>query len=209
MAFIAWNNTSYDTARADILARAAQGLGYDFDGYYGYQCWDLGANWYAQIGMSFRTKNSYTGAGGEDSYVSTTWTYQPAFQNNSTDPYEAITDINQIKRGDMIIWAAGTVADTGHNAFADEDYNNGKSTISVLGQNQGAGSGAAGKPPSINEFPKAGILGAFRYKPWEGTGPTPPTPTPPSGAVLHPRGSNIVILHRAMMNRNRLHYLQT
>lgn len=180
MAVIPWNNTSYDTARADILARAAQGLGYDFDGAYGYQCWDLGANWYGQIGRQFRTKNSFTGAGGADSYVLTTWTYPEAYAANSASPYTAVTNVADIKRGDMIIWgAAGEIAISGHNAFADEDYNNGKNTIRALGQNQVDANYVTGHIPTLNEISKTGILGAFRYTPWNGSTPTPPDPQPP------------------------------
>lgn len=208
MALVFWNNYSYDTARADILARAAQGLGYDYDGYYGYQCWDLGANWYGMAGKAFQTKNSYTGAGGEDSSVFTTWTYQPAFENNSSYPFIAVTDINQIKRGDMIIWNKGRYSwdTTGHNAFADEDYVAGMTTIRVLGQNQQDASATQGHIPTLNNLTTNMILGAFRYIPWNGSGPGPgpdPGPVAPGGAVLKPSGSNIVILKTACQRRRK------
>lgn len=203
MALISWNNTSYNTTRADILARAAQGLGYDYDGYYGYQCWDLGANWYAIIGLSFRTKNSYTGAGGDDSYVYTTWTYQPAFQNNSQPPMIAITDVTLIKRGDMVIWGAeGTIAISGHNGFADEDYNNGKTTLRTLGQNQQDPNFLTGHIPTLNDLPKQGILGAFRYSAWEG-GPGPEPEPEPIGAIVRPKTGNMIIYKRALQKRGR------
>ena len=183
MPLILWNNSSYDTARADILARAAQGLGYDFDGYHGYQCWDVGANWYGLIGKSFQTKSSYTGAGGADSYVLTTWTYAPAFANNSAVPMTAVTDLNQIKRGDMLIWGAGgAIALSGHNAFADEDYNNGKETIRALGQNQQDANFQTGHIPTLNDIPKRGLLGAFRYTKWTGSTPSP-DPSPSLGRM--------------------------
>lgn len=203
MAAIRWNMTSYDTVRSEILARAAQGLGYDFDGYYGYQCWDLGANLYWNAGRgTFRTKNSFTGAGGIDSYVSTTWTYPQAFQANSEDPFMAITNVNEIKRGDMVIWqAGGTIDASGHNAFADEDYNNGKTEIRALGQNQGKYWGPEGHFATLNNIQKSGILGAFRYKPWNGSGPEPPEP--PIGGIVTPRGSRIVILKKALQLRNK------
>lgn len=192
MAVIPWNNDSYNTARADILARAASGLGYDFDGYFGYQCWDLGANWYALCGSSFLTANSFTGAGGSDSYVKTCWTYPQAFAHNSADPFMAITNINDIKRGDMIIWGS-TIAISGHNAFADEDYNNGKSTILALGQNQVNPSFEVGHIPTLTELSKTGILGAFRFKGWtNGPGPDP-QPSPPSGAVIRPKRGGLII----------------
>lgn len=201
MPAIRWDMTSYNTVRAAILARASQGLGYDFDGYYGYQCWDLGANWYWNGGhATFYTKNSFTQAGGQDSWVYTTWTYQPAYQRNSEDPFTAITNLNDIKRGDMIIWGSGgPIAISGHNAFADEDFNNGKSTIAALGQNQVNANFETGHIPTLNDISKTGILGAFRYKPWNNT----PDPEPPSGAILKPKGSNIVILKKALQLRNR------
>lgn len=204
MAAISWNMTSYNTVRAEILARAAQGLGYDFDGYYGYQCWDLGANWFWNGGHdTFYTQNSFTGTGGAASYVLTTWTYPQAFAANSADPFEAVTDVTQIKRGDMIVWGSGSaIAVSGHNAFADEDYNNGKNTISALGQNQQDSNFETGHIPTLNEISKNGILGAFRYKPWAGgPGPEPPTPPTPGGAVLPPTNTKIVILKTALQRR--------
>lgn len=199
MALVLWNNTSYNTARADILARAAQGLGYDYDGYYGYQCWDLGANWYGIIGKAFQTKNSYTNAGGEDSWVLTTWTYEPAFVNNSSVPMLAVTEPSQIKRGDMIIWGAGgTIAASGHNAFADEDYNNGKDTIRALGQNQLDPNFITGHIPTLNDIPKRGILGAFRYREWEnGSGPEL------GGGIVKPKANNIIIFKKGLQIRRR------
>lgn len=161
------------------------------------------------MGKSFQTKNSYTGTGSdEDVAVATTWTYQPAFNNNSASPYMAITDVTQIKRGDMIIWqpyTAGT-GSSGHNAFADEDYNNGKSYLSCLGQNQGGNWGPNGHFPTINDIDKYGILGAFRYKPWfDNPDPDPPTPPDPNLPIPHnypkPFDSNIVILRRACRKR--------
>lgn len=177
MALIPWNMTSYETVRSAILERASQGLGYDFDEYYGYQCWDLGANWYGNVGRQFRTKNSFTGAGGADSNVYTTWTYPEAFNYNSTTPFMAISNPNKIKRGDMIIWAEGNqISVNGHNAFADEDYNNNKTTIRSLGQNQIDPSPSVGHIPTVNELPKSGILGAFRYRPWNGDSPSSSNP---------------------------------
>lgn len=207
MSAIRWNMSSYNTVRSAILERASQGLGYDFDGYYGYQCWDLGANWYWNGGHStFYTKNSFTNAGGADSYVLTTWTYQSAYNQNSASPFMPITNVNEIKRGDMIVWGAGSaIAISGHNGFADEDYNNGKPTINTLGQNQINSNFETGHIPTLNELSKSGILGAFRYRPWfSGPGPGPgPDPEPPVGTITHPRGSNIVILKTGLQIKHR------
>lgn len=38
MALISVDITSYDAFRSEVLNRASQGLGYDVDGSFGYQC---------------------------------------------------------------------------------------------------------------------------------------------------------------------------
>lgn len=203
MAGIRWNMDSYDTVRSSILERASQGLGYNFDGYYGYQCWDLGANWFWNGGhTTFFTKNSFTGAGGADSYVLTTWTYPEARTANSADPFEAVTNISDIKRGDMIIWGAGgTIAISGHNAFADMDYDPNSSVIRALGQNQRDPNFETGHIPTLDNISITGILGAYRYKPWGGSPGPEPGPYPPGGATIHRHGSHIAILHKGLQRR--------
>lgn len=203
MSLIAWNMTSYDTVRAEILARAAEGLGYDYDGSYGYQCWDLGANWYGNVGRQFRTENSYTGTGGLASGVCTTWLYTPAYQYNSTSPFTAVS-LNNIKRGDMIIWNRGRYSwDTnGHNGFADEDYIPGMASIRTLGQNQINPSATVGHIPSLTSMSTNLILGAFRYTLWNGQGPGPgPQPGPPAGITMKSPETNILILRRGLQNK--------
>lgn len=69
---------------------------------------------------------------------------------------------------------AGDVA--GHIAFADEDYN-GTSMLRLMGQNQEHASATYGYKVTIDNVSVAKFLGAFRYKGWNTTPPTPPTPT--------------------------------
>lgn len=172
------NITSYDTFRADVLAQAAKGLGFDLDGYYGYQCWDLGQLLYSQLGRFFYTESSLTGGTGS-SAVATTWTYAPAKSLNSELPFTAVP-VDQIKRGDMIIWAiGGSMGAFGHNGYADQDYTPGMSSINTLGQNQVDPSETQGHIPTINALGTNGILGAFRYTPWQDVEPSP------TGNIIH------------------------
>lgn len=176
--------TDYAAFRTAVLARAGQGLGYDLDGFYGYMCWDLAQLLTSQIGRTFQTKNSYTGALGADSFVQTSWTYLPARNHNGTSPFSLITSWLDVRRGDLLIWEAGgcngNIGVTGHNAYADSDVSTHNQYLTCLGQNQtGYEVSAGGYPPTLNSyFNSDGFLGAFRFNPWH-DGPQPPNPPYP------------------------------
>ena len=153
------------------------GNGYNADGYYGCQCWDLTAEFWHNVG--FPVGYPLTGP---NHYAEECWNVN---RNNNiayggTVYFDLITSLNDVKQGDVIVWNGTTAFPTGHIGFADEDYD-GSGYIAVLGQNQGSG----GTPPPI--FPSDGgsttnvkrlsvsnFAGAFRYKEWESTPPTPP-----------------------------------
>ena len=167
MAFVQLNISSYDTFKSQVL-----GNGYDVDGYYGYQCWDLGAELWGSTG-NYPYPYLQTGPQG---YVLEAWTVSKAV--NLGNDFDAIYSINDVKRGDMLIFGpggGGYFGVTGHNTFADEDYN-GSGWINGMGQNQENASPVFGHVTTINRMPVDSFLGAFRYKGWSG-GPTPPTPT--------------------------------
>lgn len=213
MGAIRWNIENYNNVRTALLALSAAGEGVDFDSAaaesYGYQCWDVAANFWWNAGREiFKTKNSFTGAGGVDSYVSTAVTYQPAKTWNEGSPFYFVGNWIEVKRGMMCVWQAGgcngLIGTTGHNAFADQDVTNINQTITCLGQNQtGYQVPEGGYPPTLNSYFNAdGFLGAFAYSPWFGsTPPEPPTPNPPSGITLHPNGSPIAVLRKACQRK--------
>lgn len=209
MAAVNWNLSSYDTVRAAILALAAQGLGIDFDGFAGYQCWDLAANLYYNAGReTFKTENSFTGTGGTASYVQTAVLYPAALNYNSQNPFQFVQKWSDVKRGMMCVWRAGgcngNVGITGHNAFADEDVT-GSGNITCLGQNQ-TGSEIVppgGHYPTLNSyFNSDGFIGAFAYKSWFSDLPPEPGNTP-GGATLNRPANNIVVLKRALQIKGR------
>ena len=158
---------------------AVAGNGYDADGYYGDQCWDLAAEFWYNVG--FPTGYPLTGP---NHYASECWTVNRNnnISYNGTEYFDLITNLSDVKQGDIVVIdGIGAFSPTGHIGFADEDYN-GSGNLNILAQNQGSG----GTPPAISN-PNGGttanvkslsmtyFLGAFRYKEWEQ--PTPPTPT--------------------------------
>lgn len=139
------------------------GINVDFS--YGNQCWDSCALLWYQYGLRLQTGNGYAYG---------CWTIMR--DENARPPFIMITDINDVKRGDVIVFNHAGSFYTGHIAFADEDYN-GSGRINCLGQNQGQGI-SPGTPSIIASMGVENFLGAFRNTNWESApGPTPPTPT--------------------------------
>lgn len=163
------------TSTYDAWKSAVNGNGYDADGYYGCQCWDLCAEFWYNLGFPRGYPVTQTGGNGSAWMC---WTYSKDI--NKGDKFDLIYNLSDVKRGDVIVWDGTTSYPDGHIGFADEDYN-GSGSIAVLGQNQGSG----GTPPPISHpnggttanvktLSTIGFLGAFRYREWEDTPPTPP-----------------------------------
>ena len=170
MSLISIRTDTYDNFRADALARAAQNLGYDVDGYYGYQCWDLAAELWQNIGF---------GAGypvtGSNHYAMECWT-ESRYINQGTE-FDLIYNISDLKRGDVIVLGVSAISSTGHIAFCDENYNG--TSMNLLGQNQVNPNFTTGHIPTVTNIDISAFLGGFRYKTWNSTPPTPPSPTNP------------------------------
>lgn len=163
-------------ATFEDFKNAVNGHGYDLDGYYGYQCWDGVDLLYEQadVGQYLYTGVTFGGQG----YAKECWTYTQARNLNGSGHFEIVgSSPLLIKKGDILVFNtySGWYGTAGHIGFACEDYN-GTDYISLLSQNFGSGSNpTTGKPFNImNAFLGVAFLGAFRYKPWA---VTPPTPT--------------------------------
>lgn len=168
MALLPISTNSYDAFRADALARAAQNLGYDVDGYYGYQCWDLCAELWQNIG--FPAGYPQTGI---NQYASECWTVSR--EVNKGSQFTLIYNITELKRGDVIVIDSSAISATGHIAFCDENYN-GTTSMNLLGQNQVNPNLEYGHIPTVTNLDISTFLGAFRCIRWQ---PSPP-PTPSS-----------------------------
>ena len=146
-------HSSYDAWRGATIGNM-----YDLDGYYSGQCWDYTALCYAQYGLTLYTK---PGGG----VARDCWTVSRSA--NSRHPFESVEGVQNIKRGDILVFGGGYA---GHICFADEDYN-GTNRLNCLGQNQRGGGG--GYPATVDNLNLNTFLGIFRNKNWVGDTPEP------------------------------------
>lgn len=162
MSLLPITTSSYDGFRTDALDRAAQGLGYDVDGWIGYQCWDLAAElWMNLPEFSGGTLWPKTGP---NLAAMECWTVSR--EENAGNSFDLIYNLSDVKRGDVVVLGPSPVSDVGHIAFADEDYN-GTNTMNLLGQNQVNPSPTVGHIPTVTSLSVSAFLGAFRYHEWE------------------------------------------
>jgi len=152
--YISVPHGSYDEWR-----NATIGNMYDVDGWYSGQCWDYCALCYYQYGLTLYTK---PGGG----VARECWTVSRAA--NSKLPFQSIDGVQNIKRGDILVFGGGYA---GHICFADEDYN-GTNRLNCLGQNQGTD--GSGGPVNVWNIGLSDFLGIFRNTEWDGS--TPPSP---------------------------------
>lgn len=169
MALSPINISSYDGFRTDALVRAGLGLGYDVDGYFGYQCWDLAAELWMNI-PEFQNSGLWPHTGPELAAMEC-WTVSR--DANAGSSFYLVYNYADVKRGDVIVLGPSAISNVGHIAFADQDYN-GNNRMNLLGQNQVNPNATTGHIPTVTELTVGSVfLGAFRYKAWNQ--PTPPT----------------------------------
>ena len=139
---------------------------YDLDGRYGCQCWDYASLFWRNVGFPAGYPQT-----GNLHYASQCWTASRV--QNAGDTFDLIYAIADVKQGDVIVLDGNSQNPPGHIAFADEDYD-GSGYLWCIGQNQGGtplpGGGTA---VTRNHLGMSLFLGAFRYKAWHTTPPTP------------------------------------
>lgn len=166
MSLITITTESYDAFRSAVLLRASLGEGYDVDGYYGYQCWDLAAELWMNL-PEFSDGQLWPKTG-PNLYAEECWTVSRDV--NAGTSFSLITDKTQLKRGDVVVLGNSPISSTGHIAFCDEDYTS--DTMNLLGQNQVNPSLTLGHIPTVTSLGISAFLGAFRLNKWA-PGPTP------------------------------------
>lgn len=155
-------NGTFEQFRSYILTHAV-----NVDYAFGNQCMDVIMLLYYQYGFRLRA--------GPNGYAYETWTNYR--WQNSVGPFQSFTGANNIKKGDVLVFKAHGAYYTGHIALANENYKGG-STIQIVGQNQGQGSGW-GAGSNIINYNISYFIGGFRNVKWQTTPPpTPPSPTP-------------------------------
>ena len=165
-------------ATYDEWRNATLGNGYDIDGYYGCQCWDFASEFWRNVGFPI----AYPVISSSSIY--TMWT-QYRLQNsvyNGTTYFTLITSLNDVKRGDFLVYRQFSANPYGHGGFADQDYDtwhaaNPTSTeFPILSENNGGTPDpAGGSYVNVHGYDTRLFLGAFRYVEWTPT--PPPTPT--------------------------------
>ena len=162
----------------DEWKNATLNNGYDVDGAYGCQCWDFASEFWWNVGFPiFYPRISQSSA-------YTMWT-QHRLENiayNGVIYFDLITNLDDVKRGDVLVYNQFSSNPYGHVGFADQDYatwhvNNPTSfEFPILSENNGGTPDPEGGAyANVHGYDTRLFLGAFRYRPWNQ--PVPPTPT--------------------------------
>ena len=178
------NYNTYDHWRAFCLSN-----GINVDYYAGNQCFDQPALLWWQYNLYLTTRPQGNGS----AYMC--WTISKNI--NARSPFIAVEGVENIQRGDCLVFNKSGWSSNGHICFADADYSqrvysNGAWRIPCLGQNQGQGT-ASGTTSNIVNQNLSSFLGIFRNTNWTGS----PSPTPP------PVGYNKGKYNFVLYNRKR------
>ena len=163
-------HSTYDEWRNAIV-----GNGWNVDGYYGCQCYDLALLFWWNVGFPAGYPVSSDPLG-----VYGVWNRRLeniAFGGNVY--FDLVNNLNDVKRGDVIIYNYFSTNPYGHVGFADEDYdtwhanNPGSYEFPILSENNGGTPDPqGGSYANIHGYDTRLFLGAFRYREWN-QGPTP------------------------------------
>ena len=166
-------HSTYDEFRA-----FTNGNGFNYDNHYGCQCYDLAVEFWWNVGFPM----GYPLIASSSAY--TMWSVYKD-QNcvyNGTTYFRQITNLNDVKRGDVIVYNYFSSNPYGHVGFADQDYDTWHSAnptsyeFPILSENNGGTPDPQGGAyTNVHGYDTRLFLGAFRYIPWEQ--PVPPTPT--------------------------------
>lgn len=171
--------TGYVTLPVDSYANwkaATNGNGYDVDESYGCQCWDLAAEFWWNVGFPpgypvITSSSAYTMWDNRNQNVS----------YNGATYFDLVYNLEDVKQGDVMVFNQFSGNPYGHVGFADTDYSswtpdpNHPYEFPILSENNGGTPDPAGGAyTNVHGYDIRLFLGAFRYREWE---PTPPTPT--------------------------------
>lgn len=148
---------------------ATNGNGYDIDRSYGCQCWDFASIFWRNLGFPA----GYPVITSSSAY--TMWENRLANQIlNGTIIFDLITNINNIKQGDVIVFNYNSTNPFGHVGFADVDYSSWTPDplfpfeFPILSENNGGTPDPAGGAyVNVHGYDLRLFLGAFRYVGWE------------------------------------------
>lgn len=152
---------------------ATNGNGYNFDFQYGCQCYDLAVEFWYNVGFP----HGYPRIDNSSAYTMWAHRYENAINLSSGEVvFDLITNVNDIKVGDIVVFDASSANPYGHVGFADVNFENSSweyPELPILSQaNGGTPDPQGGAYTNVHGYDITLFLGAFRYKAWEVT-PTP------------------------------------
>lgn len=160
---------------------AVNGNGFDVDypSGYGCQCYDLALLFWNNVGFP----QGYPLSTGLEAYG--IWTRRNEnISYNSTTYFDLVTNLNEVKQGDILVYNGFSANPNGHIGWADQDYaswherNPTSREFPILSQNNGGTPDPdGGSYTNIHGYDTQYFLGAFRYKEWQPTPPPPPVTT--------------------------------
>lgn len=154
------------------------GNGYDVDGYYGCQCWDFASLFWWNIGFPTGYPELY------NSQAYTMWERREHNASyNGVTYFEFVYNVNDVKRGDIMVFNQTSSNPYGHVGFADADFStwtpsdpNHPYEFPILSENnQGFPDPSGGSYVNVHGYDYRLFIGAFRFKDW--ITPTPVTVT--------------------------------
>lgn len=149
--------------------------GYNIDNSYGCQCWDFSSLFWRNIGFPagyphITSSSAYTMWGLRDQNVA----------YGGVTYFDLVYNINEVKRGDIMVFNYNSSNPYGHVGFADEDFATWTPDptkpyeFPILSENNGGTPDPqGGAVTNIHGYDYRLFLGAFRYRDWNVT----PTPT--------------------------------
>lgn len=170
--------TGYVTLPVDSYANwkaATNGNGFDVDSSYGCQCWDLAAEFWWNVGFPpgypvITSSSAYTMWNNRNQNVA----------YNGTTYFDLVYNLEDIKQGDVMVFDQFSANPYGHVGFADIDYDSWTPDPStpyefpILSENNGGTPDPAGGAyTNVHGYDTRLFLGAFRYREWKQTPPTP------------------------------------
>ncbi len=185
--YVAIPHSSYNEWKSET-----NGNGYNFDNTSGCQCYDLATEFWWNVGFPA----GYPIITSSAAY--TMWNNRSAnVSYNGVTYFDLITNINQLRRGDIIVFDQTEANPYGHVGFAVVDYDawtpdpSSPNEFPVLSQNNGGTPDPQGGAyTNVHGYDIRLFLGAFRYREWHTTPPTPPLP---SGSTTKRRGFKWVL----------------
>ena len=163
-------HSSYDEWKNNTLNNF-----YNIDFSSGSQCWDFASLFWRNLGFPI----GYPVITSSSAY--TMWANRTTNASyNGVTYFDLIYNLTDVKKGDIIVYNYFSGNPYGHVGFADEDYatwsasHPGDYEFPILSENNGGTPDpAGGAAVNVHGYDTRLFLGAFRYKGWEVTPPTP------------------------------------